>query len=125
VSGERETQGEAGQLVVCEAVDGGKQNLFGGALFVLVLASDLLGQVVGERVWVKVDEGAEKTRSCAALKVAGAFWTMRSKVADALFAAFPCGRVRLRTPALSAFIFLSASSALRSCSSSYSFRCCS
>jgi hypothetical protein len=44
--------------VVFEAVDGGKQNLLGGALFVLVLARDLLGQVVSKRVWVKVDEGA-------------------------------------------------------------------
>jgi hypothetical protein len=58
VSGERETQGEAGQLDVSKSVDGGKQNLLGGALFVLVLARDLLGQVICERVWIKVDEGA-------------------------------------------------------------------
>jgi hypothetical protein len=30
-------------LVVSKSVDGGKQNLLGGALFVLVLARDLLG----------------------------------------------------------------------------------
>jgi len=41
-----------------KAVDGRKQNLLGGALFVLVLTRDLLGQVICERVWVKVDEGA-------------------------------------------------------------------
>ena len=85
MSVERKTQGEAGQLVVLKAVDGGKQNFLGGALFVLVLARDLLGQVIGECVWVKVDEGAFglvlRSSSC------------------------------LRT------------SALRSCSSSYSFRC--
>jgi hypothetical protein len=72
-------------VVVLRAIDGGKQNLFGGALLILVLARDLLGEVICERVWVKVDEGAFglvlRSSSC------------------------------LRT------------SALRSCSSSYSFRC--
>jgi hypothetical protein len=73
-----------------KATDGGKQNLFGGALFILVLARDLLGQVVCERVWVKVDEGA-------------------------------FGLVLLLSPLFSCL----RTSALRSCSSSYSFRCCS
>jgi len=36
VSSKCETQGEAGQLVVCGSVDAGKQYLFGAAMFVLV-----------------------------------------------------------------------------------------
>lgn len=55
VSSKCETQGEAGQLVVCGRVDGGKQYLFGAALFVLVVPCNVLGQVVGEGVGVKVD----------------------------------------------------------------------
>jgi len=42
------------------AVDGGQQNLLGGALFVPVLARDLPGQFICKLVWVKADEGAEQ-----------------------------------------------------------------
>ncbi len=57
MSGEGKANGEACQLVVCGAVDGGKQYLFGAALVVLV--GGVLGQVVGEGVGVKVDDGAK------------------------------------------------------------------
>ena len=59
VSGEGKAKRKARQLVVGGVVDGGKQNLFGAALFVLV--ADVLGQIVGEGVGVKVDDGAEQS----------------------------------------------------------------
>jgi len=55
VSGEGKAKRKPCQLVIGCVVDGGKQNLFGAAPFVLV--GDILGQSVGEGVGVKVDDG--------------------------------------------------------------------
>ncbi len=57
MSGESKPDGEAGQLVVCGRVDGGQQHLFGAACGRSLLG-DVLGQIVGEGVGVKVDDGA-------------------------------------------------------------------
>ncbi len=58
MSGEGKAKRKARQLVVGGVVDGGKQNLFGAALFVLV--GDVLGQIVGEGVGVKVHDGPKQ-----------------------------------------------------------------
>ena len=60
MSGKCETQGEAGQRIVCGRVDGGKEYLFGATSFVLVVSCYVLGQIVGKGVRVKIDECAKQ-----------------------------------------------------------------
>ncbi len=57
VPGKGEAKRKARQLLIRGVIDGGKQNLFGAA--VVVLVRDVFGQVVGEGVGVKIDDGAK------------------------------------------------------------------
>jgi hypothetical protein len=52
VSGYGKPESKPSQFVVGEVVEGGKQYLLGGALFVLVFCRDFVGQIVGERIGV-------------------------------------------------------------------------
>ena len=58
--GEHETERKPGQLLIGQSGDGGRQNLLRRLLVVLVAADVEFRHVLGEVVWVKVDEGAKK-----------------------------------------------------------------
>ncbi len=60
VPSKRKPDSKPGEFVIAEGVDGGQQYLLGGALFDLVPSSDTVGQVVGESVRVKVDDGTKQ-----------------------------------------------------------------
>jgi hypothetical protein len=60
VSGEGDSEGEAGQLLVWRLGERRRQNLLGGLLVVFVVAGEVVCYVVGEGVWVKVDEGTKE-----------------------------------------------------------------
>ncbi len=57
MSGEGKAKRKSCQLVISGVVDGGKQNLFGAALFVVV--GDVLGQIVGA-IWSVVEQSAKQ-----------------------------------------------------------------
>jgi hypothetical protein len=60
VSGKDKTKSKAGELVVCQFVNGRKQNLFCALIVVLILGGEVFGDIVGKGVGIKVDEGAKK-----------------------------------------------------------------
>ncbi len=60
VSGESDSEGEAGQLLVWRLGEHRRQNLLRGLLVVFVVAGKVFGNVLGEGVGVKVDEGAKE-----------------------------------------------------------------
>ena len=105
VSGKDKTKSKAGELVVCQSVNGRKQNLFCALIVVLILGGEVFGDIVGKGVGVKVDERAKKNPQL------GYAEHRRGILKDAvelgiarLLQLFLCGRVLLPTPSLSAHL---------------------
>ena len=126
VTGEGEAKRKGCQLLIGGGVDGGQQQFFGAALFVLVLGGDILGQIIGKGVGVEVDDGAEDNPQLSGGEAGGGCGD------DALERGLPCLALLVSRLACSASYRFSScsccclnSSALRSCSASWALRCSS